>query len=185
MWIPCRHCMTVMKCYLNIVKRPSLFQSQPRSKIWWTDTIKLSWTICRMILKPQMFWMVRMASRICWRPLTAIWMIWRYVGTVSCYHVPRFEFLGIVCGITLFLWISWLIWHLLYFQKLQQKLEQEQKKKHQKKQQQKQQQTQKQPEDYIQGLIALETEIKDKLSVLGLMPPSSLSEVLKPLSVYN
>lgn len=65
----------------------------------------------------------------------------------------------------------------LYFQKLQQKLEQQQQKK-------KQQQTQKQPEDYIQGLIALETEIKDKLSVLGLMP-LSLAEVLKPLSVYN
>ena len=61
-------------------------------------------------------------------------------------------------------------------------LEQQQKKKQEQK---KQQQTQKQPEDYIQGLIALETEIKDKLSVLGLMPPSSLSEVLKPLSVYN
>jgi hypothetical protein len=30
------------------------------------------------------------------------------------------------------------------------------------------QQTQKQPEDYVQGLIALETEIKDKLSLLGL-----------------
>uniref|UniRef100_A0A804LDH0 Uncharacterized protein n=1 Tax=Zea mays TaxID=4577 RepID=A0A804LDH0_MAIZE len=44
--------------------------------------------------------------------------------------------------------------------KLQQKLKQ-------------QQQTQKQPEDYVQGLIALETEIKDKLSLLGL-------EVLKP-----
>ncbi|KAG0552835.1 hypothetical protein BDA96_01G541800 [Sorghum bicolor] len=65
--------------------------------------------------------------------------------------------------------------------KLQQKLEQQQKKQQQKKQQQKQQQTQKQPEDYIQGLIALETEIKDKLSVLGLMPPSSLSEVLNQL----
>ncbi|CAL4937601.1 unnamed protein product [Urochloa decumbens] len=62
--------------------------------------------------------------------------------------------------------------------KLQQKLEQQQKKQQQ---QQQQLQLQKQLEDYIQGLIALETEIKDKLSILGLMPPSSLAEVLKQL----
>ncbi|KAG2554859.1 hypothetical protein PVAP13_9KG577300, partial [Panicum virgatum] len=58
------------------------------------------------------------------------------------------------------------------FQKLQQKLKQQQKK---------QQQPQKQPVDYIQDLNAMEIEIKDKLSVLGLMPPSSLAEVLKQL----
>ncbi|CAN6296569.1 unnamed protein product [Urochloa humidicola] len=62
--------------------------------------------------------------------------------------------------------------------KLQQKLEQQQKKKQQ---QLKQQQLHKQLEDCIQDLIALETEIKDKLSILGLMPPSSLAEVLKQL----
>ncbi|CAN6302342.1 unnamed protein product [Urochloa humidicola] len=61
--------------------------------------------------------------------------------------------------------------------KLQQKLEQHQKKE----QQQKQQQLHKQLEDCIQDLVALETEIKDKLSILGLMPPSSLAEVLKQL----
>ncbi|KAK3148398.1 hypothetical protein QOZ80_3BG0294540 [Eleusine coracana subsp. coracana] len=61
--------------------------------------------------------------------------------------------------------------------KLQQKIEQQQKKKQQKQQQQ----PQKQPEDHIQALIALETEMKDKLSILGLMPPSSLAEVLKQL----
>ncbi|PUZ65657.1 hypothetical protein GQ55_3G242200 [Panicum hallii var. hallii] len=66
--------------------------------------------------------------------------------------------------------------------KLQQKLEQQNKKKQQqKKQQQKQQQSQKQPADHIQALIALEAELKDKLSILGLMPPSSLAEVLKQL----
>ncbi|KAJ1263242.1 hypothetical protein BS78_09G168200 [Paspalum vaginatum] len=68
------------------------------------------------------------------------------------------------------------------FKKLQQKLEQQKKKQQQqKKQQQKQQQSQKQPEDHIQALIALETELKNKLSILGLMPPSSLAEVLKQL----
>ncbi|XP_066366145.1 cysteine--tRNA ligase CPS1, chloroplastic/mitochondrial-like [Miscanthus floridulus] len=66
--------------------------------------------------------------------------------------------------------------------KLQQKIEQQKKKQQQqKKQQQKQQQLQKQPEDYIQALIALETELKNKLSILGLMPSSSLAEVLKQL----
>ncbi|RCV17397.1 hypothetical protein SEVIR_3G221900v4 [Setaria viridis] len=66
--------------------------------------------------------------------------------------------------------------------KLQQKLEQQKKKQQQqKKQQQKQQQSQKQPADHIQALIALEAELKDKLSILGLMPPSSLAEVLKQL----
>ncbi|RLN28206.1 cysteine--tRNA ligase, chloroplastic/mitochondrial-like [Panicum miliaceum] len=66
--------------------------------------------------------------------------------------------------------------------KLQQKLEQQIKKKQQqKKQQQKQQQSQKQPADHIQALITLEAELKDKLSILGLMPPSSLAEVLKQL----
>jgi cysteinyl-tRNA synthetase len=71
------------------------------------------------------------------------------------------------------------------FQKLLQKLEQQKKKQtQQKKQQQKQlQQPQKQPEDHIQALIALETEIKDKLSILGLLPPSSLAEVIKPLGL--
>ncbi|KAG2618792.1 cysteine--tRNA ligase CPS1, chloroplastic/mitochondrial-like [Panicum virgatum] len=66
--------------------------------------------------------------------------------------------------------------------KLQQKLEQQNKKKQQqKKQQQKQQQSQKQPADHIQALIALEAELKHKLSILGLMPPCSLAEVLKQL----
>ncbi|WVZ55432.1 hypothetical protein U9M48_006092 [Paspalum notatum var. saurae] len=66
--------------------------------------------------------------------------------------------------------------------KLQQKLEQQKKKQQEKnkQQQQKQQQPQKQPENYIRALSALETEIKDKLSILGLMPPS-LAEVLKQL----
>jgi len=50
-----------------------------------------------------------------------------------------------------------------------------------KQQQKKQQQPQKQPVDYIQDLNAMEIEIKDKLSVLGLMPPSSLAEVREPL----
>lgn len=67
------------------------------------------------------------------------------------------------------------------FKKLQQKLEQQKKKQQQKKQQQKQQRPQKQPEDHIQALISLEAEIKNKLSILGLMPPSSLVEVLKEL----
>nr|CAB3461258.1 unnamed protein product [Digitaria exilis] len=61
--------------------------------------------------------------------------------------------------------------------KLQQKLEQQKKKQQQKKQQQ----SQKQPADHIQALIALEAELKDKLSILGLMPPSSLAEALKQL----
>ncbi|AQK86471.1 Cysteine--tRNA ligase 1 cytoplasmic [Zea mays] len=66
--------------------------------------------------------------------------------------------------------------------KLQQKIEQQKKKQQQqKKQQQKQQQLQKQPEHYIQALIALEIELKNKLSILGLMPSSSLAEVLKQL----
>ncbi|AQK94258.1 Cysteine--tRNA ligase 1 cytoplasmic [Zea mays] len=65
--------------------------------------------------------------------------------------------------------------------KLQQKIEQQKKQQQQKQQQQKQQQLQKQPEDYIQALIALETELKNKLSILGLMPSSSLAEVLKQL----
>ncbi|KAF8719554.1 hypothetical protein HU200_024288 [Digitaria exilis] len=39
----------------------------------------------------------------------------------------------------------------------------------------------KQPADHIQALIALEAELKDKLSILGLMPPSSLAEALKQL----
>ncbi|KAL6901860.1 hypothetical protein ACP4OV_004736 [Aristida adscensionis] len=66
--------------------------------------------------------------------------------------------------------------------KLQQKLEQQKKKQQQqKKQQQKQQPPQKQPEDHIQALFALETETKNKLSILGLMPQSSLAEVLKQL----
>ncbi|KAG2627015.1 cysteine--tRNA ligase CPS1, chloroplastic/mitochondrial-like isoform X1 [Panicum virgatum] len=62
--------------------------------------------------------------------------------------------------------------------KLQKKLEQQSKKKQQQK---KQQQSQKQPADHIEALIALEAELKDKLSILGLMPPSSLAEVLKQL----
>ncbi|MCH1923188.1 hypothetical protein L9G15_27640, partial [Shewanella sp. A3A] len=46
------------------------------------------------------------------------------------------------------------------FKKLQQKLEQQKKKQQQQKQQkQKQQQAQKQPEEYIQAMFALETEI--------------------------
>jgi cysteinyl-tRNA synthetase len=63
---------------------------------------------------------------------------------------------------------------------LQQKLEQQKKKQQQqKKQQQKQQKPQKQPEDHIQALAALSAEIKNKLSILGLMPQSSpLAEVL-------
>ncbi|VAI09783.1 unnamed protein product [Triticum turgidum subsp. durum] len=66
--------------------------------------------------------------------------------------------------------------------KLQQKLEQQKKKQQQqKKQQQKQQRPQKQPEDHIQALNALGAEIKHKLSILGLMPPSPLAEVLKQL----
>eukprot|EP00267_Zea_mays_P053622 XP_020406772.1 cysteine--tRNA ligase, chloroplastic/mitochondrial [Zea mays] len=66
--------------------------------------------------------------------------------------------------------------------KLQQKIEQQKKKQQQqKKQQQKQQQLQKQPEHYIQALIAMEIELKNKLSILGLMPSSSLAEVLKQL----
>ncbi|KAL6659900.1 hypothetical protein ACP70R_002022 [Stipagrostis hirtigluma subsp. patula] len=66
--------------------------------------------------------------------------------------------------------------------KLQQKLEQQKKKQQQqKKQQQKQQPPQKKPEDHIQALIALEKETKNKLSILGLMPQSSLAEVLKQL----
>ena len=68
------------------------------------------------------------------------------------------------------------------FKKLQQKLEQQKKKQQQQKQQkQKQQQAQKQPEEYIQAMFALETEIKNKISILGLMPPSSLAEALKQL----
>jgi cysteinyl-tRNA synthetase len=77
-----------------------------------------------------------------------------------------------------------LVAHLLccHFQKLQQKLEQQKKKQQQQKQQkQKQQQAQKQPEEYIQAMFALETEIKNKISILGLMPPSSLAEALKQL----
>ncbi|KAL5219250.1 hypothetical protein ABZP36_019934 [Zizania latifolia] len=66
------------------------------------------------------------------------------------------------------------------FKKLQQKLEQ-QKKKQQRQKQQKQQQAQKQPEDYIQAMFALETEIKTKITILGLMPSSSLAEALKQL----
>jgi len=62
--------------------------------------------------------------------------------------------------------------------KLQKKLEQQSKKKQQQK---KQQQSQKQPADHIQALIALEAELKHKLSILGLMPPCSLAEVLKQL----
>ncbi|XP_048572552.1 cysteine--tRNA ligase CPS1, chloroplastic/mitochondrial-like [Triticum urartu] len=66
--------------------------------------------------------------------------------------------------------------------KLQQKLEQQKKKQQQqKKQQQKQQRPQKQPENHIQALNALGAEIKHKLSILGLMPPSPLAEVLKQL----
>nr|XP_051182800.1 cysteine--tRNA ligase CPS1, chloroplastic/mitochondrial-like [Lolium perenne] len=69
--------------------------------------------------------------------------------------------------------------------KLQQKLEQQKKKQQQqKKQQQKQQKPQKQPEDHIQALAALSAEIKNKLSILGLMPQSSpLAEVLEQLKV--
>ncbi|CAL4893938.1 unnamed protein product [Urochloa decumbens] len=68
------------------------------------------------------------------------------------------------------------------FKKLQQKLEQQKKKQQQqKKQQQKKPQSQKQPEDHIQALTALGTELKNKLSILGLMPPTSLAEVLQQL----
>jgi hypothetical protein len=67
-----------------------------------------------------------------------------------------------------------------YFQKLQQKLEQQKKKQQQQKKQQ-QKQSQKQPADHVKALMALEAELKDKLSTLGLMPPSSLAEVLNPL----
>ncbi|CAN6346563.1 unnamed protein product [Urochloa humidicola] len=63
------------------------------------------------------------------------------------------------------------------FKKLQQKLEQQKKKQ----QQQKKPQSQKQPEDHIQALIALGTELKNKLYILGLMPPTSLAEVLQQL----
>ncbi|CAL4908561.1 unnamed protein product [Urochloa decumbens] len=66
--------------------------------------------------------------------------------------------------------------------KLQQKLEQQKKKQQQqKKQQQKKPQSQKQPEDHIQALTSLGTELKNKLSILGLMPPTSLAEVLQQL----
>uniref|UniRef100_A0ACD6AFM1 Uncharacterized protein n=1 Tax=Avena sativa TaxID=4498 RepID=A0ACD6AFM1_AVESA len=61
--------------------------------------------------------------------------------------------------------------------KLQQKLEQQKKKQ----QQQQQQKPQEQLEDHIQALAALSAEIKSKLSILGLMPPSSLAEVLEEL----
>uniref|UniRef100_A0ACD5WS88 Uncharacterized protein n=1 Tax=Avena sativa TaxID=4498 RepID=A0ACD5WS88_AVESA len=67
--------------------------------------------------------------------------------------------------------------------KLQQKLEQQKKKQQQQKKQPKQQKPQKQPEDHIQALAALSTEIKSKLSILGLMPPSPLSEVLEQLKL--
>ncbi|CAM0870695.1 unnamed protein product [Alopecurus aequalis] len=68
--------------------------------------------------------------------------------------------------------------------KLQQKLEQQKKKQQQqKKQQQKQQKPQKQPEDHVQALAALGAEIKHKLSILGLIPPSPLAEVLEQLKV--
>ncbi|CAN6359842.1 unnamed protein product [Urochloa humidicola] len=68
------------------------------------------------------------------------------------------------------------------FKKLQQKLEQQKKKQQQqKKQQQKKPQSQKQQEDHIQALAALGTELKNKLSTLGLMPPTSLAEVLQQL----
>ncbi|XP_015613843.3 cysteine--tRNA ligase, chloroplastic/mitochondrial [Oryza sativa Japonica Group] len=59
--------------------------------------------------------------------------------------------------------------------KLQQKLEHQKKKQSQKQQQQQQ----KKPEDYIQALVALQNEVTDKLSILGLMPMSSLAEQLK------
>jgi hypothetical protein len=58
---------------------------------------------------------------------------------------------------------------------LQQKPVQQKKKQ----QQQKQEKPQKQPEDNIQALGALSAEIKSKLSILGLMPPSPLAEVLQ------
>ncbi|CAN6332806.1 unnamed protein product [Urochloa humidicola] len=68
------------------------------------------------------------------------------------------------------------------FKKLQQKLEQQKKKQQQqKKQQQTKPQSQKQPEDHIQALTALGTELKNKLTILGLMPPTSLAEVLQQL----
>ncbi|CAM0871007.1 unnamed protein product [Alopecurus aequalis] len=60
--------------------------------------------------------------------------------------------------------------------KLQEKLEQQKKKQPQQKQQ-------KQPEDHIQALATLGAEIKNKLSILGLMPPSPLTEVLEQLKV--
>uniref|UniRef100_A0A8I6X1Z8 cysteine--tRNA ligase n=1 Tax=Hordeum vulgare subsp. vulgare TaxID=112509 RepID=A0A8I6X1Z8_HORVV len=68
--------------------------------------------------------------------------------------------------------------------KLQQKLEQQKKKEPEKKQQQ--QQKKKQPEDkqqehHVQALVALRGEITNKLSILGLMPSSSLGEVVKQL----
>jgi NTP pyrophosphatase (non-canonical NTP hydrolase) len=63
--------------------------------------------------------------------------------------------------------------YLFYLQKLQQKLEHQKKKQSQKQQQQQQ----KKPEDYIQALVALQNEVTDKLSILGLMPMSSLAEV--------
>jgi cysteinyl-tRNA synthetase len=91
------------------------------------------------------------------------------------FHMPVFQSSGIWTCASL----------VVPFQKLLQKLEQQKKKQtQQKKQQQKQQQQpQKQPEDHIQALIALEAEIKDKLSILGLLPPSPLAEVIKPLGL--
>uniref|UniRef100_A0A0E0ISZ0 cysteine--tRNA ligase n=1 Tax=Oryza nivara TaxID=4536 RepID=A0A0E0ISZ0_ORYNI len=64
-----------------------------------------------------------------------------------------------------------------HLMKLQQKLEHQKKKQSQKQQQQQQ----KKPEDYIQALVALQNEVTDKLSILGLMPMSSLAEALKQL----
>ncbi|XP_040383944.1 cysteine--tRNA ligase CPS1 homolog, chloroplastic/mitochondrial-like [Oryza brachyantha] len=60
--------------------------------------------------------------------------------------------------------------------KLQQRLD------HQKKKQSlRQKQQQKKPEDYVQTLVALQNEVKEKLSILGLMPSSSLAEALRQL----
>uniref|UniRef100_M8BZR5 Cysteinyl-tRNA synthetase n=2 Tax=Aegilops tauschii TaxID=37682 RepID=M8BZR5_AEGTA len=73
-----------------------------------------------------------------------------------------------------------LILFLIVVKKLQQKLEQQKKKQQQKKQQQ-QQIPQNKPEDHIQALAALSAEIKSKLSILGLMPPSPLAEELEHL----
>ncbi|CAM0956921.1 unnamed protein product [Alopecurus aequalis] len=75
--------------------------------------------------------------------------------------------------------------------KLQQKLEQQKKTESEKNQQQqhtvkKEQQKKKQTEEkqqghYVQALVALHGEVTNKLSILGLMPSSSLAQALKEL----